>query len=209
MHQRLCSENAYTADRPVRLCSGSRPRYMTPAEVREVLKRMWQRNTDILSLLYAVENKNVPHSNKIHTKYEDIYEMFFVQTVPVAPSKFRAPSKLGDQVFEHPQNTLLVTIINANLDLVSLSDKAVTDPANENEVCFRHCFLHVVATLMGCEIKQDSIDTPYTCSLDSTVGIPTQCQVLDPAIELNCRTQSAQDNVSMAHDQMKDNALHP
>jgi DNA-directed RNA polymerase I subunit RPA1 len=108
---------------------------MTPAEVREVLKRMWQRNTDILSLLYAVENKNVPHSNKIHTKYEDIYEMFFVQTVPVAPNKFRAPSKLGDQVFEHPQNTLLVTIINANLDLVSLSDKAVTDPANENEVC--------------------------------------------------------------------------
>jgi len=110
---------------------------MTPAEVREVLKRMWQRNTDILSLLYAVENKNVPHSNKIHTKYEDIYEMFFVQTVPVAPNKFRAPSKLGDQVFEHPQNTLLVTIINANLDLVSLSDKAVTDPANENEVCCR------------------------------------------------------------------------
>ena len=118
---------------------------MTPAEVREVLKRMWQRNTDILSLLYAVENKNVPHSNKIHTKYEDIYKMFFVQTVPVAPNKFRAPSKLGDQVFEHPQNTLLVTIINANLDLVSLSDKAVTDPANENEVCFGHCFLYFVA----------------------------------------------------------------
>ena len=142
MHHRLCSDNACTADNPVWFCSGSRPRYMTPAEVREVLKRMWQRNTDILSLLYAVENKNVPHSNKIHTKYEDIYEMFFVQTVPVAPNKFRAPSKLGDQVFEHPQNTLLVTIINANLDLVSLSDKALTDPANENEVCYIHRFVH-------------------------------------------------------------------
>ncbi len=122
---------------------------MTPAEVREVLKRMWQRNTDILSLLYAVENKNVPHSNKIHIKYEDIYEMFFVQTVPVAPNKFRAPSKLGDQVFEHPQNTLLVTIINANLDLVSLSDKAVTDPANENEVCYIQRFLHFIAIFFG------------------------------------------------------------
>jgi len=122
---------------------------MTPAEVREVLKRMWQRNTDILSLLYAVENKNVPHSNKIHTKYEDIYEMFFVQTVPVAPNKFRAPSKLGDQVFEHPQNTLLVTIINANLDLVSLSDKTTTNPVNENEVCYIHPFLHFVAIFLS------------------------------------------------------------
>ena len=77
---------------------------MTPAEVREILKRLWLNNADILSLLYAVENKQVPRSSKIHTKYEDTYQMFFVQTVPVAPNKFRAPSKLGDQVFEHPQN---------------------------------------------------------------------------------------------------------
>ena len=146
---------------------------MTPAEVREVLKRMWQRNTDILSLLYAVENKHVPHSNKIHTKYEDIYEMFFVQTVPVAPNKFRAPSKLGDQVFEHPQNTLLVTIINANLDLVSLSNKAVADPANENEVCYIHCFVHFAAIFMGCEIQEDITETLRTCSLEIYVGMQT------------------------------------
>lgn len=131
-------------DLSVCVCSGSRPRYMTPAEVREVLKRMWHKNTDILSLLYAVENKRVPHSNKIHTKYEDTYEMFFVQTVPVAPNKFRAPSKLGDQVFEHPQNTLLVTIINANLDLVSLGDKAMTEPTNANQVWYLSHFLLVL-----------------------------------------------------------------
>lgn len=107
---------------------------MTPAEVREVLKRMWRNNTDILSMLYAVENKHVPRSSKIHSNYEDIYEMFFIQTVPVAPNKFRAPSKLGDQVFEHPQNTLLVTIINANLDLVTYSNKASTEPVNGNQV---------------------------------------------------------------------------
>lgn len=122
---------------------------------------MWQRNTDILSLLYAVENKNVPHSNKIHTKYEDIYEMFFVQTVPVAPNKFRAPSKLGDQVFEHPQNTLLVTIINANLDLVSLSDKTTTNPVNENEVCYIHPFLHFVAIFLSRKTKQDSTENSF------------------------------------------------
>ena len=108
---------------------------MTPAEVREVLKRMWRNNTDILSLLYAVENKQLPQSSKIHTNYDDMYEMFFVQTVPVAPNKFRAPSKLGDQVFEHPQNTLLVTIINANLDLVTLSNKTSTEPVDPNQVC--------------------------------------------------------------------------
>ncbi|KAL3142271.1 hypothetical protein ABBQ38_002614 [Trebouxia sp. C0009 RCD-2024] len=110
---------------------------MTPAEVREVLKRMWRNNTDILSMLYAVENKHVPRSSKIHTNYEDVYEMFFVQTVPVAPNKFRAPSKLGDQVFEHPQNTLLVAIINANLDLVSYSNKASTEPVDANQAVDR------------------------------------------------------------------------
>ena len=115
-------------------CSGSRPRYMTPAEVREVLKRMWRNNTDILSMLYAVENKQTPRSSKMHSNYEDVYEMFFIQTVPVAPNKFRAPSKLGDQVFEHPQNTLLVTIINANLDLVTYSNKASTEPVDANQV---------------------------------------------------------------------------
>ena len=107
---------------------------MTPAEVREVLKRMWRNNTDILSLLYAVEDAHIPCSSKMHSNYEDIYEMFFVQTVPVAPNKFRAPSKLGDQVFEHPQNTLLVAIINANLDLVTYSNKASTEPVDANQV---------------------------------------------------------------------------
>ena len=125
---------------------------MTPAEVREVLKRMWRNNSDILSLLYAVENKHVPQSSKIHRNYEDVYEMFFVQTVPVAPNKFRAPSKLGDQVFEHPQNTLLVAIINANLDLVSYSNKASTEPVDANQVCSSipwklACFFVVIFSL--------------------------------------------------------------
>lgn len=113
---------------------------MTPAHIKEILKRMWGNNTDVLSLIYAIESKQVPHSSKIHTKYEDLYEMFFIQTVPVAPCKFRNPSKLGDQVFEHPQNTLLTAIINSNIDLVSISqsrdqNRASAEPGNENQVC--------------------------------------------------------------------------
>ena len=142
--------------------SGIRPRYMTPAEVREVLKRMWRNNTGILSMLYAVENKHVPRSSKIHSNYEDIYEMFFIQTVPVAPNKFRAPSKLGDQVFEHPQNTLLVTIINANLDLVTYSNKASTEPVDGNQVSHPP---HTLTTSnnMDRAVQTASLDTTLLC----------------------------------------------
>ena len=141
---------------------------MTPAEVREVLKRMWRNNTDILSLLYAVENKHVPHSRKIHSNYEDVYEMFFIQTVPVAPNKFRAPSKLGDQVFEHPQNTLLVTIINANLDLVTYSNKASTEPVDANQVCLNVCTsLFVISGFVDSTVQTARLSSlPLSCTIE-------------------------------------------
>lgn len=124
---------------------------MTPAHVKEVLKRMWRNNTDVLSLIYAVESKQVPHSSQIHTRYEDLYQMFFIQTVPVAPCKFRNPSKLGDQQFEHPQNTLLTAIINANIDLVSISKvQAEAAPENENQVCQCRCTFWLVHNLPLC-----------------------------------------------------------
>ncbi|KAK9816421.1 hypothetical protein WJX72_000053 [[Myrmecia] bisecta] len=99
-----------------------RPRYMTPAEVREIMRRMWETNSDILSYLYAVETHSGPQNRRPLLKPPaDAYRMFFLQTIAVAPNRFRPPSKLGDMVFEHPQNTVLAQIINYNLDLVSLS----------------------------------------------------------------------------------------
>ena len=35
---------------------GDRPRYLTPSEVQEVMRRMWARNPGVLNLLFAVDS---------------------------------------------------------------------------------------------------------------------------------------------------------
>ena len=47
-----------------------------------------------------------------------------MQTVPVAPNRFRPVNRVGDIVYEHPQNTLLAKIVNGNLDLLAASRAA-------------------------------------------------------------------------------------
>jgi len=53
---------------------------------------------------------------------------FFMQTVLVTPCRLRPPSKMGEMMFEHPQNTHLNAIIQANLTLAELFRKPPTVP---------------------------------------------------------------------------------
>jgi hypothetical protein len=46
----------------------------------------------------------------------------------VTPNKFRPPSKLGDMVTEHPQNSSLIQILNTNIALIELSQKHLRNP---------------------------------------------------------------------------------
>ena len=97
-----------------------RPRYMTPAEVREVMRRMWSKNSAVLKQLYHLD-KNLSRSSK-RTRFapglgklggggfENAYRMFFVQTIAVPPNSVRPMSKQGDMLFEHPQNTALTQV---------------------------------------------------------------------------------------------------
>ena len=55
-----------SCDLTMRLQVGdSRPRYLTPAEVQEILRRMWARNGPILSLLFAAD-KNPSVRSRSH-----------------------------------------------------------------------------------------------------------------------------------------------
>ena len=87
---------------------------MTPAEVREVLRRLWASDADVLSHLYALDLQLASPSLKKKGKrpqrpegFKQAYQMFFVQTVAVPPNSVRPMSRVGDLTFEHPQNTFL------------------------------------------------------------------------------------------------------
>ena len=114
--------------------SGDTPKYLTPTEVKEILRRMWTINDPILAYIYPTDvarrerrrtgaspAASAAAGNAAAGKKSQGYKDFFVQTVPVAPNRFRPVNRVGDIVYEHPQNTLLVKLINGNLDLVSAS----------------------------------------------------------------------------------------
>ena len=91
---------------------------MTASEVREVMKRMWRQNSAVLRLLFAQEAQlSVLGSAGLqqHSKargFEQAYNMFFLQVVPVAPNRVRPVSILNDQSFEHPHNVALTRVRN-------------------------------------------------------------------------------------------------
>jgi DNA-directed RNA polymerase I subunit RPA1 len=47
--------------------------------------------------------------------------MFFMEVIPVAPTRFRPPAKLGETLFEHPQNELLAKVMNTSYRLRDLN----------------------------------------------------------------------------------------
>ena len=90
---------------------------MTVSEVREVMRRSWAKNSDILSLMYAQDprlrlfgfgGRAAPSS----PTFAAAYKMFFLQVVPVAPNRVRPPSFIGDNTFEHPHNIALTRVRN-------------------------------------------------------------------------------------------------
>jgi len=117
----------------VSVLSGDAPKYLTPSEVREILRRMWELNEPILAYIYPTDvarrqRRRSPAAaaaaaaaGNNAARRSQGYRDFFVQTVPVAPNRFRPVNRVGDMVYEHPQNTLLVKLINGNLDLVAAS----------------------------------------------------------------------------------------
>ncbi|KAI8836148.1 hypothetical protein BC829DRAFT_426249 [Chytridium lagenaria] len=83
-------------------------RYISSIEVRAHLRVLWRREKTLFDLLYgAAPNRNSPRISSSDA-------MFFLEVVPVPPSKFRPASKMGDMIFEDPQNFHLSAILKTN-----------------------------------------------------------------------------------------------
>lgn len=104
------------------------PKYLAPTEAKEIMKRAWKANIDVLKYIYPADiaRRQMKCGDKsqkglVSTMHGDGYKEFFMQTIPVAPNRFRPVNHVGDMVYEHPQNTILAKILNGNLDLLTLS----------------------------------------------------------------------------------------
>ncbi|KAJ3114686.1 hypothetical protein HDU96_001778 [Phlyctochytrium bullatum] len=83
-------------------------RYLSSIEVRAHLRVLWKREKSFLDLLYGASTAR----GQPRTSSAD--RLFFLEVVPVPPSKFRPASKMGEMLFEDPQNTHLSAILKTN-----------------------------------------------------------------------------------------------
>ena len=93
-----------------------RPRFMTVAEVREVMRRMWAANAPVLARIYSPDAPDLAPARARGQAvlappraagFAEAYRMFFLSVLPVPPNRVRPPSRLGEVVYEHPFNTSL------------------------------------------------------------------------------------------------------
>ena len=89
-------------------------RFLTPQHVQELLRRFWSKERAVLSLMFGAG-----HPGAL-VRYGGDYRMFFLECIPVAPTRFRPPSVMDGKTFDHPQNTYLTGILNLNRSILDL-----------------------------------------------------------------------------------------
>ncbi|KAJ7904744.1 hypothetical protein B0H14DRAFT_3079532 [Mycena olivaceomarginata] len=116
------------ANGKIKTARGRNERVVTPEECRAHLRRLFRNEAVMCSLLYGRHGPFAPLSTEgLSFATAD---MFFLDAVPVAPTRFRPAAKMGDKLFEHPQNELLEKILRTayrlrdrNIDLRAASQK--------------------------------------------------------------------------------------
>ncbi|KAK6289691.1 hypothetical protein POUND7_001232 [Theobroma cacao] len=82
---------------------------LLPSEVKKITKLLWENEVELCSIISDIQQQGF--GKKVG------YSMFFLETILVPPIKFRAPTKGGDSVMEHPQTVLLSKVLQANISL--------------------------------------------------------------------------------------------
>ena len=99
------------------------PVNVTPLKALELLQQVFKRDSLLLGLIYGAS---------FHGQIKGEATMFFLQTLLIAPNRFRPPVQLGEQQFEHPINASLKEVMVQNDEILAmLKDKDVEKVADE------------------------------------------------------------------------------
>jgi DNA-directed RNA polymerase I subunit RPA1 len=120
----------------VKTARGRNERVVAPEECRAHLRRLFCNEAVICSLIFGRHGPFAPLSfGDLSLVSADI---FFMDVVPVSPTRFRPPAKIGETLFEHPQNELLARVLTTsysmrdiNVELRVLQEKDI--PVDEGQ----------------------------------------------------------------------------
>ncbi|XP_028403627.1 DNA-directed RNA polymerase I subunit RPA1-like isoform X2 [Dendronephthya gigantea] len=79
--------------------------YITPLEVQEHLHRVWEKEETLLDSLLG------SYPSPTASKRKSSPQMFFLNVLPVPPSRFRPISVMGDKKFDNPQSANLTKVL--------------------------------------------------------------------------------------------------
>ncbi|KAJ3341934.1 hypothetical protein HDU93_003755 [Gonapodya sp. JEL0774] len=93
------------------LAASGKDVYLTPIQIRTYLKNLWAHDKErkLLDLLYGSKVATDP-ANGTDGRVSSPH-IFFIEAVPVTPTRFRPPSKMNDVTYDNPQNSILSRIL--------------------------------------------------------------------------------------------------
>ncbi|OQR96429.1 DNA-directed RNA polymerase I subunit RPA1 [Thraustotheca clavata] len=93
--------------------------YLAPLEVMSQMQLLWQNEEGVTELMWG-NRTAASRRGKNHAL--DGWKKFFLNVIPVAPSRFRPPVIMGDSQFEHSQNIYLSKIISLAEQMVTMGN---------------------------------------------------------------------------------------
>eukprot|EP00250_Pteridium_aquilinum_P003381 c13694_g1_i1 orf=235-4305(+) len=91
-------------------------RYLTTFEVKVHIRRLWEKEKRMCSLIWDAQNSYDDVWNKKFAGSSD----FFLESVLVPPNRFRPPNKMQGTILEHPMNVLYADLLQANMNLMNV-----------------------------------------------------------------------------------------
>ena len=114
---------ARAANGQVKGARGRNERVMPVAEVRNHLRLLFKNEPEMCSLLFGRHGRSA--RSKASSDTELLADMFFMDAIPVTPTRFRPASKLGDDLFENSQNTLLSAVLTTCQRVQELNQRLI------------------------------------------------------------------------------------
>lgn len=118
-------------------------KYMLSSDILALMKQLFKTESHLISFLF---------NSKPNTGSVLRHDMFFIIALVVPPTRFRLPSKVGDQVNESPQNTLLSAVLTACVLIRDLNEQFTNitkETTNEEKKIIFNRLMHAFVTLQN------------------------------------------------------------
>ena len=144
------------ANGKIKTSRGRNERVMPPEECRAHLRRLFRNEAIMCALVFGKHGPFAPLSpDQLSFASAD---MFFLDVIPVAPTRFRPPAKMGEILFEHPQNELLAKVLQTTYRMrdINLSLQEVSSKEGHDETARRKLMGDLLNNLVQLQVDVNS-----------------------------------------------------